>query len=243
MFSLLLADDGERVILLDADPDANVASTLGIPRAEQAQITTVAEEVGLIEERTGAKVRSSGQIFTLNPDVSDVAERFAYPVRGLHLLVVGAASRGGGGCACPESTFIRSLVDELVLARDETLLMDMEAGVEHLGRATARSVDAMLVVVEPGVRSVQCGFEIERMCAEIGVERILWLANKVATPDDLDFITSALGERPLIGALPTIERVRLSDRDGSSAYDVLTEEEKEAFRRLLHTIRERLEDE
>ena len=141
----LLAEQGRRVVAVDADPVANLATALGISAAEQAKIVPISQRRALIEERTGAKVKQYGQVFKLNPDVADIAETYAYRHKGVALLVLGAVQQGGGGCACPESVLLRALVQDLVLAQEDALIMDMEAGVEHLGRATARGVDVVLV--------------------------------------------------------------------------------------------------
>ena len=152
----LLAEKGGRVLAVDADPVANLATALGIPAAAQAQIIPISQRKALIEERTGAKVKQYGQIFKINPEVSDIADTCAYRHNGVALLVLGAVKQGGGGCACPESVLLRALVQDLILHQNDALIMDMEAGVEHLGRATARGVNTLLVVVEPGQRSIDC---------------------------------------------------------------------------------------
>jgi CO dehydrogenase maturation factor len=176
----------------------------------------------LIEERTGAKLSEYGKVFKLNPDVSDVAGRFAVNINGVDLVVLGAASRGGGGCACPENTFLRALVTDVVLYKNETLIMDMEAGVEHLGRATASGVDAMLVVAEPGQRSVECAAAVTRMAREIGINRFIYIANKVASDADEAFIRAAL-PAPADVVIPYSEAIRAADRRGVSARDYMDE--------------------
>ena len=154
--ALLLSQTGQKVLAVDADPDANLAAALGISFAEQQKIIPISKQADLIEERTGAKVKQYGQMFKLNPQVSDIADSFAITFKGITLLVLGAVEKGGGGCACPENVLIRALVRDLVLYKDETVVMDMEAGIEHLGRATTQGVDLMITVVEPGQRSIDC---------------------------------------------------------------------------------------
>ena len=161
----LWAAEGRRVLAIDADPDANLASALGLPAALRHTVHTISEERQLIEERTGAKVREFGQIFSLNPEVSDIADNYATHYAGVDLLVLGAAQRAGSGCACPESVLLKSLVRELVLRRDEVVILDMEAGIEHLGRGTAMGVDVMIAVVEPGQRSVETAHRVREMAA------------------------------------------------------------------------------
>jgi len=234
--ALTLAERGERVLALDADPDANLACALGIAESERAQIPTIAQQLDLIEERTGARAGTYGQMFSLTPRVDDVADRFAYSYRGVELVVLGAARRGGGGCACPENAFLKAIVDNLVLDRGETLIMDMEAGIEHLGRATAQSVDALVVVVEPGLRSLECAALIKDMADDIGLHNLVYVGSKVADDADEEFLREALGER-LVCCLPFSDAVRTADRSGTSPYDVMGEEWRLAIDRLIEEVK------
>ncbi len=208
---------------------------------EQAStIIPISERKALIEERTGAKVKQYGQIFRLNPRVSDIADRYAYRHNGVALLVLGAVDRGGGGCACPESVLLRALVMDLVLERNEALVMDMEAGVEHLGRSTAKGVDALIVVLEPGQRSIETGQRIVRMAQEIGLSNIQFAGNKTAGPDDEAFIQEAFPGSPLLGIIPYAEGIRMSDRTGRSVLDTAGAEMRERFAALLTELERRL---
>lgn len=236
--AVMLSERGETVLALDADPDANLARALGIPSEYKSEIAAISEQTDVIEERTGARAGQFGQMFALAPQVSDLAERFAFLWRGLYLLVLGGVSRGGGGCACPENSFIKALVGELVLGRDETLVMDMEAGIEHLGRATAQGVDLMLVVAEPGARSVDCALQVEKMCGDIGLGNLLYIGNKTRGAEDERFLREALGER-LVGCIPYSEELRRSDREGVCARDCLGAEAE----RVLSEVIERLKKE
>jgi len=218
---LYLARRGARVLALDSDPDANLASALGISAAEQQKIKPISQQIDLIESRTGAKISGYGQVFKLNPDVSDVAGEYAYDKDGVRLIVMGAVSAGGGGCACPENTFARALVTDLVLHKDDALVMDMEAGVEHLGRATARGVDVLVIVSEPGQRAIDCARKIIELSREIGIKRHSLIANKVTCPEDERFIASSLLECEWIGTIPYSEAFRKADRDGVSAMDAI----------------------
>ncbi|GHV29419.1 carbon monoxide dehydrogenase [Synergistales bacterium] len=221
ILALMKAELGDRVLALDADPDANLASSLGISHAEQRKIVTISQQIGLIEERTGAKVGQYGQVFRLNPEVSDVADHYAYKHRGVSLLILGAVKAGGSGCACPENTFIRALVNDLVLFKSDALIMDMEAGIEHLGRATSQGVDVMLVVLEPGQRSVDCALLVERMSREIGIRKVMFVANKITGDADRDFLRSSLPKSEIIAFLPWTDDLKKADRDGVSPYDCL----------------------
>jgi CO dehydrogenase maturation factor len=233
----LLAREGKRVLAVDADPDANFASALGIPEELQKNIIPISERIALIEERTGAKVKSYGQMFKLNPNVADVAAQCALTYDNVALLVLGAIDKGGSGCACPESVFIRALVSDLILQKDDAVIMDMEAGVEHLGRATVRGVDALVVVVEPGVRAIECAKKIIRMAADIGLTRLKLVANKVANVEDERFIREAFPSHELIGTIPFSARLGSADRQGVSALQVLDGELERAFAEILQKVR------
>jgi CO dehydrogenase maturation factor len=220
--ALLLARRGQKVVAVDADPDANLASALGISESAQAEIIPISRQVALIEERTGAKVKQYGQVFKLNPEVSDIVNNFATVHNGIALLVLGAVERGGSGCACPENVLLRALITDLILYKDETIVLDMEAGVEHLGRATAKGVDLMLVVVEPGQRSIESTRRILRMAEEIGLRQIKIVANKIATDEDFGRIQQAFPEHEIIGVIPFADEIRRADRDGKSVLDGLS---------------------
>ncbi len=217
--SLLMARQGRKVLAVDADPDANLASALGIPAKLQEAIIPIAERKALVEERTGAKVSQYGQVFKLNPDVSDIADEYAYKHNGVALLELGAIDRAGGGCACPEGVLLRALVSDLVLHSGDTLILDMEAGIEHLGRATARGVDCMLIVVEPGQRSVDCGLRVAEMSRQLGIKNIKAIANKVVSEADKQFLAGAMGELELIAYIPHLDSIRSADRDGMCVLD------------------------
>jgi len=232
--ALLLTEKGQRVLALDADPDANLAAALGVP--SRIKIKPISAEINLIEERTGAKVREYGKIFKLNPEVSDVAEKFAVSYNGVDLLVLGAITKGGGGCACPENTFIKTLVNDLVLYKNETLIMDMEAGIEHIGRATATGVDVMIIVVEPGQRSVDCANFVIRLSREIGLTNFLLVGNKITGEEDRQYISNAFPERVISAFLPYSESIRSADREGFSALSGMRPEEKAIMKDIIDQI-------
>ena len=233
--ALRLAGRGAEVIALDADPDSNLAAGLGIPPEARDRIIPITRLHDLIEERTGAKPGASGQVFRLNPEVSDIVEKYGSRHGNIRLVAIGAIRQGGGGCACPENTLIRSLVSDLVLRRDQHLVMDMEAGVEHLGRATARGVEALCVVVEPGRYAVDCARRILELAGSIGLGRTEILANKVASDRDREFLRDAFPGRAL-HFFPYSDQVRHADRDGKSALESLPEESLQALDNLIATL-------
>jgi CO dehydrogenase maturation factor len=234
--ALLTAQKGKKVLAIDADPDANLASALGISLDDQKKIVTIAQHKQLIEERTGAKVKQYGQIFKLNPEVADIADKYAYHYRGVELLVLGAIQSGGSGCACPENVLLRALVQNLILHRDEVLFMDMEPGTEHLGRATARGVTSFIVVVEPGQRSIESFKRISRMAAEIDIKNLYVVANKMKSNEDKALIESELDKRKIIGFIPYSDTLLNNDRDGKSVIDNLDDNLIGQFENILQKL-------
>ena len=192
----LLAQDGMDVLAIDADPDMNLASALGIDEPP-APLT---EYEDLIDERAGGP----GGMFKLNPKVDDVVERFGVVgPDGVRMLVMGTVDRGGSGCMCPASSFLRALLRHVVLKDSSVVIMDMEAGIEHLGRGTTRGIDLMIVVVEPGARSLETAERIKRLGTDIGVERFAAVINK-AGEEDLGAVESRLENIgiPVLGTIP-----------------------------------------
>jgi len=221
-FSALLAhiyaERGRSVIAIDADPAGGLAQALGLPFELDVQVTPVAEMEDLIYERTGAKPGSSGGFFSLNPRVDDIPDRFSISHRGIRFLRLGTIESGGSGCICPESALLRALVTHLLLYRDEMLILDMEAGVEHLGRATAQAVDAFLVVVEPGRRSLTTAERVHKLAADIGISRVYAVGNKVRGESDWTFI-QAESPVPVLGYLSANPELTEADLRGEGVFD------------------------
>ena len=209
---------GKHVLAIDADPDANLAGALGIPDADK--ITPIAEMKELIFERTEAKPGSMGGFFKLNPKVDDLPETLSAKLGNIKLMRLGGVQKGGSGCICPESTLLRALITHIVLARDEVVVMDMEAGIEHLGRATASAVDKLIVVVEPGRRSVDTAGHINKLASEIGLKNIVLVGNKVRSSKDEKFLLKHLNNFKFLGFIPYDETLIEADLDGVSPFDV-----------------------
>ncbi len=205
MLSGALVLEDHRVIALDADPDANLASALGVPAEEQ--ITPLSEMDEMIKERTGAE-SGYGGYFKLNPKVDDIPEEYGRRIGNIHLLVLGGVKGGGEGCICPASALLKALLVHLAIHRDDALIMDMEAGIEHLGRGTAQSMDAMIVVVDPSPWSVQTGQRIKKLAGDLGMKNIFAVANRTDEQSQVDIIRKQLGDVPLIGHLPTDDRLQ-----------------------------------
>lgn len=203
--------DGYKVLAVDADPDANLASALGVSEEQAAQIRPISQERDLIQERTGASPRHYGQFFKLNPTVDDIPDRYSLDVRGIRLLVLGGVEKGGGGCACPENVLLRNLLSEIILGRKEVVIVDMEAGIEHLGRATAKAVDKMLIVVEPGSRSVATAKMILKLATDIGVGSFGIMANKIQDQSQALWVRGQFPTEQVLGMISSHEIIREAD--------------------------------
>jgi len=200
LLSRTFADSGFSVIAIDADPDANLATTLGFPNA--AKITPLSEMKALIEERTGARPSGFGAYFRLNPKVDDLPDKYFQEYNGVKLMVMGQIKKGGSGCYCPENALLQALLTHLLIARDEVVILDMEAGIEHLGRATARAVDKLIVVVEPGKRSIETAHRISKLAEDIGLHNIAVAGNKIRSQADKEFLVSSLPGFEFLGFIP-----------------------------------------
>jgi len=200
----LLARDGYRVLAVDADPNINLASTLGLPREISEAITPLSENDELIAEKMGVPPgRSYGLVFRLTPTVDDIFKRFCVEAPdGVRLLVMGTVKGGDTGCMCPANALLRVLMQHLLVAKGEVVIMDMVAGLEHLGRGTAKRVDSMLVVVEPTLKSLETLKRILRLAGEIGVPDILAVANKVRDERSRELIEGELRGIPLVAYIP-----------------------------------------
>jgi len=211
------ADEGRAVFVIDADPDANLGSALGVP-ADRLPTPLVALK-DLIKERTGADPDKVGQYFRLNPDVADLPDAYAVPVAGMRLLVLGGIRGGGKGCACPQGTFLKAMMRHLMLGPQDVLLVDMEAGLEFLGRASVLGTDALVAVVEPGRRSLETAEAIGRMGRELGVRRFGAVLNKVTDPAQVEAIRAGLpAGMELLGHVPYSPALQRADLDGRAVF-------------------------
>ena len=213
------ADAGREVLAVDVDPAPCLAGALGFPPELREQLHPIAEMSDLIEERTGAKPGTVGGFFTINPRVDDLPERFSVTHRGVRLLEMGAVDTGGSGCICPESALLKTLFTHLLFRDDDVLILDMYAGVEHLGRATVDFVDAMLIVVEPTRRSLGTAAQIKKLAHDIGLTRLWLVGNKVRNEEEAAFLESESPGLPVLGILPAHMGVQEADRLGIAVYD------------------------
>ncbi len=223
----IYAERGRDVTAIDADPVGGLAQALGLPEELAARVTPVAQMEELIYERTGAKPGTSGGFFTMNPRVDDIPERFSVSHRGIRFLRLGTIETGGTGCICPESALLKALVTHLLLYRDEMLILDMEAGVEHLGRATAQAVDAFLVVLEPGRRSLSTAERVKKLAQDIGIAHVYAIGNNVRGQRDQEFLAEK-SPVPILGYLSQNPELTDADMRGVGIYDAAPRSVQEA---------------
>ncbi len=229
------AENGYKVLAVDADPDANLALALGMNAAEATKIIPISEMKDLVEERTGAPVGTFGTTFKLNPKVDDIPERYAHEFEGVKVLVMGSVDIGGSGCVCAEHVLLKKLMSHLILHEKDVVIMDMEAGIEHLGRGTASEVDAFLAVVEPGERSVQTFNSVKKLAADLGVTNVMVIGNKITDKEDEDFIRTHVGEENCLGFIYYDKKISISDRENTSSYKA-----SEKLRSSIHEITQKL---
>ena len=229
------ADLNRDVLAVDADPSPCLAGALGFPDDIRAKLSPISEMDALIEERTGAKPGTVGGFFTLNPRVDDIPDRFSVIHRGVRLLEMGSVEIGGSGCICPEAAMLKTLFTHLLFRKDDVLLLDMYAGVEHLGRATVDFVDAMIVVVEPTRRSLGTAAQIKKLANDIKLDRLYLVGNKIRDEEEAKFLEKETPGMPVLGFLPANLRVQEADRLGIPVYDHVPE-----LRRATESIVEKL---
>ncbi len=229
------ADLGRDVLAVDADPSPCLAGALGFPDELRSRLQPISQMDDLIYERTGAKPGTVGGFFTINPRVDDLPERFSIKHRNVRLLEMGAVDLGGSGCICPESAMLKTLFTHLLFRKDDILIMDMYAGVEHLGRATVDFVDAMLVVVEPTRRSLGTAAQIKKLANDIGLKRLWLVGNKVRNPEEAEFLHKETPGLPVLGFLAVDMAVQEADRMGLAVYDHVPVLKGEAVR-MAHSL-------
>lgn len=221
LLARLYAAEGNNVLAIDANPDANLGTALGLfPEEVVRNITPIAELKELIEERTGAKPGTTAPFFKLNPRVDDIPDRFSATKGRIKLLIMGTVKTGGSGCMCPESALLKALIAHLLLRRSEVVILDMDAGIEHLGRGTAGSVDAFIVVVEPGRRSLQTARAIKNLAGDIGINRCYVVGNKVKSDSDQRFIVDNLPDFELLGFIGYDPKIIEADLNGVGVFDI-----------------------
>ena len=213
----LYADEGRTVLAADVDPDANLGLALGLTQEEVDEIIPISKMRTLVEERTGAS--AANKFFKLNPYVADIPDTFSKDINGVKLLVMGTVDVGGSGCVCPEHVMLKSILSTLTYRKNDVVVMDMEAGLEHLGRGTAMNMDQFIVVIEPGARSVQTYRNVKRLACDLGVKKVRVVANKVRDEQDEEFVKNSIPAEDLLGMIHYNTEVIDADRNGQSPYD------------------------
>jgi len=216
----VIAATEHKVLAIDADPDANLGSALGFSMDEVEKVTPVAQMTDFIQERTGSQKGTYGGTFKLNPKVDDIPERFSLCRENLKLLVMGTIPEGGGGCYCPESVILKFLLRHILLQRDESIILDMEAGLEHLGRGATRGIDAFIVVVEPGSRSLKTARQIKKLAADLGINQVYVVGNKITAANDREFIKANLDDLKILGFLDYDQEIVTADRNDQAPFEV-----------------------
>ena len=238
LLSHTFAASGYSVLAIDADPDANLAATLGFTHPEN--IIPISEMKELIAERTETQPGSMGAYFRVNPKVDDLPEKYWQQLNGIRLMVMGRLKQGGTGCYCPENALLKALMSHLLLARNEVIIMDMEAGIEHLGRGTAGAVDKLLVVVEPGRRSLETARSINGLARDIGLQNMAAVGNKVRTSSDRDFLISSLPDLEFLGFIPYDQAIIDADQANKSLLDAsaaVTDEVTSIYKKLIASLK------
>jgi CO dehydrogenase maturation factor len=232
----LYATEQRKVLAVDADPDANLGLALGFNEKELDEIMPISKMDELIAERTGSTKDNFGKFFKINPRVDDIPDRFSKEKNGVKLLVMGTVETGGSGCVCPEHIVLKRVISHLVIGRDEVVIMDMEAGLEHLGRGTAGMVDRFIVVIEPGARSIQTYHKVKTLAADLGVKKVSVVANKVRGMEDEEFLKTWIPTEELFGFISYNAEVISADRKGISPFDTSEPTQKEVL-----SIKERID--
>jgi CO dehydrogenase maturation factor len=217
LLAKILSGDGRKVLLVDLDSDPNLANALGIPAGVAPSLL---KRRDLIAERTGSTGEPGG-MFILNPKVSDISGTHALKWSDrVSLLPVGTIESAGEGCFCPQTAFVRALVRGLVLGKDESVILDLEAGLEAFGRAAIEELDLLLIVVEAGMRSVETAKRILGMVPPLGIRNVRIVANKVR-PGNLDALRRQLDENGLSAdiLLGYSEELALRDLEGRPIFD------------------------
>jgi len=235
----ILASRGRKVLAIDADPDSNLASAIGLPNEALSKLLPIASMTSMIEERTGAKKGSYGTMFKLNPKVDDIPDDMGVSYQGVKLLLLGCIPQGGGGCFCPENVLLKNLVRHLLVQREEALIIDMEAGLEHLGRGSTGYVDALVIVVEPGQRAMNTARQIKKLGEDLKIKNMMIVGNKVNSEEDRRLIEEQLSDFPVLGHMSFNPKIVQADREGKSPYDI-DEKIKQEVEAILKELEKRI---
>jgi len=214
-------EKGYQVYAIDADPDANLAQVLGIT----GEVKPLVELEEVIEERVGKK----GSFYSLNPEVDDIVQDYSLLKDGIRFLRMGGIKKASSGCYCPENSFLNSIMRTLVFSRDEVIILDMGAGIEHLTRGTSAGVDIMLIVCEPSRVSLETARTIENLAKESGVKKVKFIANKVRSKKEEEFLQNKFSKGELLGIIHYNEELVLEGISDNGESNLLTAEVARIF--------------
>ena len=229
----IFAEEGRNVLAADADPDANLGLALGFPEEVVDSIIPISKMRKMIEERTGAD--KDNTFYVLNPKVSDIPDKYEKLYNGVRLLLLGTVDTAGGGCVCPENVILKRIISNLVLHQKDVVILDMEAGLEHLARGTTSGMEQFIVVIEPGTRSIQTYRNVKRLALGLGVQQVRVVASKVKDEQDEFFNREKIPEEDFLGFIHYNPDILRADRMGLSPYDCsreLIQEVKEIIKRM-----------
>ena len=215
----LIAKEGNEVFAIDADPNSTLAEALGVSSKIADAITPIIEMRELIAERTGSRPGEFGSYFKLNPRVKDIPSNYSVKFRGINILKMGETKGAEKGCACPENTMVKALMSHLIVKEKETVVLDMVAGTEHMGRGTAKAVDVLFVVVEPGTRSIKAAKQFYQMAEQLGIQQIYFVGNKIRNDEDKGYIIKEMNGFKISGFLPQSEKIVSAERSGKAIFD------------------------
>jgi CO dehydrogenase maturation factor len=236
VWAQLFDEEGFDVLAIDADPNTNLALAFGISSEQSPEPLIKMKQ--LIAERTGTEKGAAGAYFKLNPKVSDLPEKYWVKTNGVKLLVLGGITQAGAGCACPEGAFLKAMLNHTILGREEIVLVDLAAGVEFMGRASVQGVDALVVVVEPGGRSIETAKTIARMGGELGIKHVAAIANKITDISQVETIKYQLAV-PILANInynPAVQEADLRNKAVFEASNELVGELREAKDGLISLI-------
>ncbi len=209
VFLSLFMSAEKKVTVIDGDSTMNLPVAFGLPPEKIKAITPLSEMSELIQERTGAKPGVPGSFFKMNPVVDDLPDKIGISLQSatdklndIRLIVMGTIAKAGGGCACSENVLLRAFLSNLFFGVDDILILDMEAGLEHLGRSTIENVDAVLAVTEPDSCSIDVAKRVLAMSEDLGIKHLKIVANKIASDDDEAFLREHFSSEDILGSLP-----------------------------------------
>ncbi|WP_040378491.1 ATP-binding protein [Dethiobacter alkaliphilus] len=192
-----LANRDYTVYAVDADPDVSLGATLGLPADELAELRPIIEMKAIVDERSGGE----GAFFTLNPKVDDLIDDFVVEQDKIKFLRMGSVKQGGTACYCKENSFLYAVLSSLLLDKEDMVVMDMSAGIEHLTRGTSRGVDMIIIVTEPTRVSAATAKVVQKLAKELGIRQVKILVNKVRTDKEKEFVRSQFTEDELLGMI------------------------------------------